>query len=823
MQRATHPRLFLLLLVAASFWPWHRAAALGSTQPCAAPVVVRDIAPGADSSFISELVDVNGTLFFAADDGVSGVELWRSDGTEAGTQRVADIRPGGANASPRELTAVGSTLFFLVPLGPVGLELWKSDGTDVGTVRLKSFPDMVPALNAELTAVGSTLFFVAYEGPNDDVELWKSDGTPSGTVRVKDIAEGLGGSYPTGLTAMGNLLFFSANGRDSSTGDSGYELWKSDGTDLGTLRVADLAPGIESSFPGELTPVGQTLFFTAVEGSATGNAKLWKSNGTGVTLVKDFTGPNDPSPQDLEAMGNTLFFVLEVQGVSGKELWKSDGTGAGTVIVKDIQAGNSGSDPQTLTAMGNTLFFVANDGVSGLELWRSDGTRDGTRLVKDIVPMGNPPDWSLTPGPGMLLMSLDDLVSGNEPWRSDGTPEGTFRMADLMPAGSSSPHGFVLSGQSLFFVATDPSRGEELFVLPFGGVDCSTPSLACPGDLEVEAVSSQGTVVSYPPATVLDDALSGLTVNYSLPSGHAFGVGAQPVSVTARDLGGNRNMCTFQVRVNDTTPPLLLCPERVQQEATSAAGAVANYFVVASDAVSSTVALEYSQAPGTTFPIQTTLVEVVARDAALKESRCTFPVEIRDTTAPRLTCPPDVARVVTSAEELVVTYEPQVEEAVSPPQVSASHPSGSTFPVGDTLVTLSSEDVAGNSSQCTFRVNLIDRVDPSITCPGPQYAKASTEEGAVVSFSGVSATDNLTEPEVSYSPAFGSTLPLGETVVTATASDAGGKTASCTFTVTVELSPEAPKSGCQSGPGGAASLAWVVLMLLPVWARRRAR
>ena len=87
------------------------------------PYMVRDLNPyGASAP--SCLVDVNGTLFFAADDGTHGVELWKSDGTPEGTLQVKDINPGSASSQPRYLTDVDGTLFFAADEGIHGEELW---------------------------------------------------------------------------------------------------------------------------------------------------------------------------------------------------------------------------------------------------------------------------------------------------------------------------------------------------------------------------------------------------------------------------------------------------------------------------------------------------------------------------------------------------------------------------------------------------------------------------------------------------------------------------------------------------------------------------
>ena len=93
-------------------------------------------------------------------------------------------------------------------------------------------------------------------------------------------------------------------------------------------------------------------------------------------------------PSYLTAVGGTLFFTAD-DGVHGRELWKSDGTRAGTVLVKDIdprRATTTTKRPASLTDVGGTLFFTADDGVHGPELWKSDGTKAGTVLVKDITP-----------------------------------------------------------------------------------------------------------------------------------------------------------------------------------------------------------------------------------------------------------------------------------------------------------------------------------------------------------------------------------------------------------------------------------------------------
>src|SRR5262249_11288387 len=117
------------------------------------------------------LTRVGSAIFFAADNGRAGVELWRTDGTEAGTAKVRNINalqdpnPGGSLGSyPTSITAVGDEAFFVANDGVRGLALWKSDGTRAGTKMVRAVGINSPTTRAitDLTAVGGQLFFVAF-------------------------------------------------------------------------------------------------------------------------------------------------------------------------------------------------------------------------------------------------------------------------------------------------------------------------------------------------------------------------------------------------------------------------------------------------------------------------------------------------------------------------------------------------------------------------------------------------------------------------------------------------------------------------------------
>ena len=225
------------------------------------------------------------------------------------------------------LTVMGNNLYFVgsfsAPNLPwaTGLELNKigPDSSFVSLVKDITMQNGVGSEPRDLTVIGDTLYFSAHDGSVR--ELWKTDGTNAGTVMVKNI--GVGSSMVQSIIAVEDNLFFRAR----ESGNYGYELWTSDGTDSGTYQVKDINPG----------------------------------------------GPNGLSNQLADnhaVVGNALYFIAN-DGVNGHELWVTQGNETNTYMVADINAGSGDSFIDSMVAVGETVYFKANDGVNGNQLWKT--------------------------------------------------------------------------------------------------------------------------------------------------------------------------------------------------------------------------------------------------------------------------------------------------------------------------------------------------------------------------------------------------------------------------------------------------------------------
>jgi ELWxxDGT repeat protein len=425
-------------------------------------VLVSDINAGVNSSKPGEFVLLGSFLYFTAETALQGRELWRTNGTPAGTTIVKDIVPGAGSSNTENnynLFSNGSYLLFAANTTAAGNELWKSDGTSAGTILLEdintghsgadsSNPDNFIVLN-------NIVLFTATDATHGN-EIWKTDGSPAGTVLVKDINPGTASStqvqivpgyfadFFLGFHIFNRRAYFNAN-----DGTSSGEIWVTDGTSGNTALVKDF-PTTNFSRPLLIDAINFPGKFIFPYADGTSRSELWQSDGTpaGTILLKAFSPTKQGAqplifiPYSVDFINQTLntalfqgtkFFFAAGTSTQGTELWACDGTVAGTNIVRDINPGTGdgidfavGDGSYLYTA--STFFFGASDATHGSELWQTDGTSANTTMVMDINPnAGNAnPQLSFFVTNGKVMFGATDGTPADATIRDLYVVGGTF-------------------------------------------------------------------------------------------------------------------------------------------------------------------------------------------------------------------------------------------------------------------------------------------------------------------------------------------------------------------------------------------------------------
>lgn len=480
-------------------------ATVAAAKPRLVPIAnAAVVAP--KSSNPSTPLKIGSQLFFTANDGVHGNELWRSDGTAAGTFMVSDVTQGPAGAAPTIVGAFGNDVLFVSwQTGPNG-GLWRSNGTAAGTVKIFTFPPREYPYSDNSVKVfpaDSRIYLVISQLPGWS-DLWVTDGTATSSLRV--------GAFP--ITYSVNSVAVGANGKfyfratDETVGE---QFWVSDGTFLGThmIQRSTDCPSYTACgpLPERLFRLGgQVLFTTYADG-------LWKTDGTPqgtaqiAAIAKPFPIASSGTVAFLSSEGGTLWktdgtstgtkrAVVTAESIQGPtilddgrlvyfhydnnkygssiELWRSDGTPAGTARIGLLPV----FDYSLLTipilgAIGNRLLLTGGAEATGNELWLGDADRDSVTFLKDLDARLSSYPSSSNPGAGTalggrLIFPAAD-VRGRELWESDGTAEGTKLLFNI----AEEPGGGFISGN--IRAAADASPVAGATVLLCSGLSCEAP------------------------------------------------------------------------------------------------------------------------------------------------------------------------------------------------------------------------------------------------------------------------------------------------------------------------------------------------------------
>lgn len=331
-----------------------------------APSLIKNIQANGESA-PAGFGEFKNKLYFAADDGQVGTELWTTDGTSSGTQLLANLALALDHSNPHKFFEYDEKLLFVANDYYFGHELYSTDGTTSGTLRITDIlPGWGDTLIDEFTLFKDKVYFVAYELTHGR-EPWITDGTESGTYMLKDIRPGLTFNYhKSEFTEYEDKLYFTA-----IDDTHGQEIWVTDGTENGLELFLDLYPGINSSAPTGFTIYKDKLFFGAR--SDGNNRGLFLTDGTeaGTSIVKTASS----KAENLFIYDQKLFFTAK-DGSNGRQLWLSDGTASGTQMVMTVDPLNKDAIPEDdfeYAVVDGTLYFTADYDGSGLKLWKLTG------------------------------------------------------------------------------------------------------------------------------------------------------------------------------------------------------------------------------------------------------------------------------------------------------------------------------------------------------------------------------------------------------------------------------------------------------------------
>lgn len=345
-------------------------------------------------------------------------ELYIKDDLNSTPRLVKNINTNyGSISSNSFFKELNGILLFTASSNLIGnnnRQLWRSDGTENGTSLVKIINTDYDTNIDNSIYLGNKMFFTSYVNNSND--LWVTDGTEAGTKIVKKINLN-GNSNVMHPFVFNNEIYFLAN-----DGITGMELWKSNGTENGTVQVFDFFIGSTSGINLKPIVYNNNIYFIGQQG--TNQKGLWKYDGTQTQLVKNFVNINYFDPVILQ---NKLIFCINT--TSGFQLWSSDGTVVNTNPLFNTPPYSSVSAySKPLRVFNNKLYFEATDSSFNTSIWISEGTASTTVSLSSVIPvLSNATIISNSSGNNYLIFRNNN----SDHYISDGTISGTKHISDI--------------------------------------------------------------------------------------------------------------------------------------------------------------------------------------------------------------------------------------------------------------------------------------------------------------------------------------------------------------------------------------------------------
>lgn len=366
-----------------------------------------------------KLYSFNNAIFLAANDGIHGKEIWKSDGTPAGTILLKDITPnsGGSISNDFKIIEFNNKFYFIANL-PTGYELYESDGTTLGTISVK------PVNVQELDGAATDNYFVfrGFDPSGSGVEPWVSNGTAAGTQLLKDLIPGVTSSMAMNkFIRFNNKIYFESNTNGTSPGYGNY-IWETDGTEAGTVLF---------NTPPDMKLYGKSsdglyLFFTTPN---TG-VRYWITNGSSV-LPYEITGLNMPYNNSFIDL-NSKIYMAGTSQKNGGEIFSLDPFSKVVSIASDISR-YEGSAPHSYDVLNNNLIFIAKDREFSNQLYRRNKNTQQVERLSFFNTGGIVPDGIATAFDDTFTRVGNYLYTKGGFYRTDGTAAGSKVIIMLEP------------------------------------------------------------------------------------------------------------------------------------------------------------------------------------------------------------------------------------------------------------------------------------------------------------------------------------------------------------------------------------------------------
>jgi len=346
------------------------------------------------------------------------------------------------------------------------------------------------------------------------------------------------------------------------------------------------------------------------------------------------------------------------------------------------------------------------------------------------------------------------------------------------------PDVFPIGETTVTWTAVDASGNSAITTQIVTIIDTTKPGLSIPHDQTVEASSLDETLVDIGQAEAHDITGISSIVHNALD---AFPLGSTLIAWTATDNHGNITTAYQTITVVDTTSPIIISPQDITSEVTDP---TMNYIELGELVASDSVGIEsiINDKP-ITFPFGSTTVTWTVTDTSGNISQATQVVTLVDTTLPEIFAPTDIVAEATGLSSTMVELGEATAYDIMGIASVTEHPSR-FFVLGETTITWTATDTSGNSASATQTVTIVDTTSPSITAPGSITMEATSSDSNIVTLGNPVSSDLVDIPSIfNNAPDL---FPLGETIVTWTATDTSGNSASATQTVTIvdTTSPE---------------------------------